>query len=153
MNGRSYLEKLRASGLRITPQRVAICDLLIASETHPTATDIYSQLKPQHPSLSLATVYNTLDVLVGVGMVTALGSIGDDRVHFDANQSPHINLTCVKCHKIVDTHSDCADELDVEIAQKTGFQISGSTLLYFGICPQCLKLSEPRRKNLITESK
>jgi Fur family peroxide stress response transcriptional regulator len=152
MTDRPYLEKLRDSGLRITPQRVAICDLLIASETHPTATDIYSQLKPHYPSLSLATVYNTLDVLVGVGMVNALGSVGDDRVHFDANLSPHINLTCVKCHKIVDTHSDCADGLDVEVAQKTGFQISGSSLVYFGVCPQCLKRSQPRRTSLITES-
>lgn len=139
MIDRPYLNRLRDSGLRVTPQRIAICDLLVASETHPTATELYEQLKPQHPSLSLATVYNTLDVLVGVGMVNALGSLGDDRVHFDANLSPHINLACVKCHKIVDTNSDCTDELDREVAQKTGFQISGSSLLFFGTCPQCIE--------------
>lgn len=138
MMNRLYMKRLKESGLRITPQRIAICDLLVGSETHPTATELYEQLKPQHPSLSLATVYNTLDVLVGVGMVNALGSLGDDRVHFDANLSPHINLACVKCHKIVDTHSDCTDALDQEVAQKTGFRISGSSLLFFGTCPQCL---------------
>jgi len=135
-------EVLHKAGLRVTPQRIAICDLLTHSEDHPTANDIYTQLKTQYPSLSLATVYNTLDVLVGVGVVNVLGSIGDDRVHFDANLYPHINLGCLTCHKIVDTVSDCVNELDAEITQRSGFKIQGSRILYVGYCPQCLSLTQ-----------
>ncbi len=126
------------AGMRATPQRIAISDLLLGSDEHPTANDIYDRLKPDFPSLSLATVYNTLDTLVGIGLVNAIGSIGDDRVHFDGNLSPHINLACTTCQKIIDTHSDCVDELDVEIMKNSGFEIKGSRILYFGTCPDCL---------------
>ena len=139
MKNLNVLEKMHSAGLRATPQRIAICDLLMSSDQHPTANDIFDRLKPDFPSLSLATVYNTLDTLVGVGLVNAIGSIGDDRVHFDGNLSPHINLACTKCQKIIDTHSDCVDELDAEIIKNSGFEINGSRILYFGTCPDCLR--------------
>jgi Fur family transcriptional regulator, peroxide stress response regulator len=140
MESKSLINILHQAGMRVTPQRIAICDFLTHSEDHPTATDVFTKLKDQYPSLSLTTVYNTLDVLVGVGMVNVLGSIGDNRVHFDANLSPHINLACLQCHKIVDTVSNCVNELDSEISQKSGYQIKGSRILYFGTCPECLSI-------------
>ncbi len=60
----TLLTALKAQGKRITPQREAICRLLARSDEHPTARQIYETLKAQFPSMSLATVYNTLDVLV-----------------------------------------------------------------------------------------
>ena len=137
MSANEYLSALRKTGLRATPQRMAIWDYLVASEEHPSAIDIYKRLKPKFPSLSLATVYNTLDVLVGMGMVNALGNIGDDRVHFDANLEPHVNLVCRVCHKVVDTDAACVDDLEVELRQRTGYQVEGSRILYFGTCPDC----------------
>lgn len=142
MESGQLFEDLHKAGLRVTPQRIAICELLSESEDHPSANDIYEKLKQKYPSLSLATVYNTLDVLVGMGLVNAMGSIGDDRVHFDANLTPHINLTCTSCHKIVDTDSDCVNDLDSEITQRSGFKIHGSRILYFGTCPECLRLNK-----------
>ena len=100
-----FSDVLHKAGLRVTPQRLAICEYLVTSDSHPTANDVFLQLKDQFPSLSLATIYNTLDVLVGMGIVNALGSAGDNNVHFDSNVSPHINLACVQCHKIVDISS------------------------------------------------
>jgi len=135
----NLLEVLQKAGLRATPQRAAICELLARSKDHPTANDIYSVLKTKYPSLSLATVYNTLDVLVGMGLVNALGSIGDDRVHFDANLSPHINLVCTNCHKVMDAESDCVTDLDAELSRKSGYRLEESRILYFGICPECQK--------------
>lgn len=133
----NYLDALRRAGLRVTQQRIAICELLYRSDTHPTSNDIYQQLKERYPSLSLATIYNTLDVLVGMGYVNVLGSIGDDKVHFDGNTSPHVNLACIKCHKIVDLQSDLVDQLDSEINQNSGYRVLGARVLYYGICPQC----------------
>ena len=137
MTTEKILEVLQKAGLRATPQREAICEILADSKDHPTAQDIYSVLKPRYSSLSLATVYNTLEVLVGMGLVNVLGSIGDDRVHFDANLSPHINLVCTNCHKVVDAESDCVDDLDKELSRKSGYRLEESRILYFGICPDC----------------
>lgn len=137
MSTKEYLSVLRKTGLRATPQRMAIWDYLITSDEHPSAIEIFTRLKPQFPSLSLATVYNTLDVLVGMGLVNALGSIGDDRVHFDANLEPHVNLVCRVCHKVVDTDAACVEDLEAELRLKTGYQVEGSRILYFGTCPEC----------------
>jgi len=132
-----YLDIIRKAGLRATPQRIAICEYLIETDSHPTANDIYMKLKDRFPSLSLATIYNTLDVMVGMGYVNALGSIGDDKVHFDGNISPHINLACIKCHKIIDLKSELVAQLDSEIDQISGYRVLGARVLYYGTCPQC----------------
>ena len=137
MEKQGILDVLHKAGLRATPQRIAICEMLLESHTHPTANEIYLDLKEKYPSLSLATIYNTLDVLVGIGLVNTLGSIGDDKVHFDADLNPHINLACIKCHKIIDTTSSFINQLDLEMNKKSGFQIFGSRILYYGFCPEC----------------
>lgn len=131
------IDLLHRAGLRATPQRVAICELLTITDTHPTSIEIYEQLKELYPSLSLATIYNTLDVLVEMGYVNMLGSIGDDNVHFDGNISPHVNLACIHCHKIIDLQSDLVDQLDSEINQNSGYRVLGARVLYYGVCPQC----------------
>ena len=75
---------LKKAGMRITPQRIAICKLLSETDSHPTAAMLFDEVHEQYPSMSLATVYNTLDALVGLGVVNVLGPAGDGRVHFDA---------------------------------------------------------------------
>lgn len=137
MEKQKILEILHKAGLRATPQRIAICELLTESHNHPTANDIYLDLKVKYPSLSLATIYNTLDVLVGIGLVNALGSVGDDKVHFDADISPHINLACIRCHKIVDANSPFINQLNIEINKNSGFELFGSRIMYYGHCPEC----------------
>jgi len=128
---------LQHAGMRLTPQRIAVCKLLAESEEHPTASIIYEQIKAQFPSLSLATVYNTLDTLVSLGAVNVLGHAGDDHVHYDADMDPHVNLACVKCHKIIDIPSEHVHHLDTEITQASGFKLLGARVLYYGLCPEC----------------
>ena len=145
MQNTEWFNILHESGLRTTPQRIAICELLIGSHNHPTAHEIYTSLKQKYPSLSLATVYNTLDVLAGMGMINALGSVGDGKVHFDANISPHINLACLHCHKIIDTTSDLVMEMDQEIKQRSNYDLQGSKIMYFGYCPSCQSLIQKEK--------
>lgn len=128
---------LQQAGMRLTPQRIAICKLLAETETHPTATEIYTQVRAQFPSLSLATVYNTLDTLVSLGAVNVLGHVGDDHVHYDADVEPHVNLACVRCHKITDIPSEHVHHLDSEITQASGYKLLGARVLYYGLCPDC----------------
>jgi Fur family peroxide stress response transcriptional regulator len=133
-----FTSTLKQAGMRLTPQRIAICKLLGETNTHPTASGIYVRIRTQYPSLSLMTVYNTLNALVDLGAVNALGSAGDDNIHYDGNTSPHINLACISCHKIVDIDSGNMTGLE-DAVSNSGFKILGARILYYGLCPDCQK--------------
>jgi Fur family transcriptional regulator, peroxide stress response regulator len=133
------IQLLRKGGLRLTPQRLAICRILAESHEHPTAQLIYERLRPEFPSLSLATVYNTLDALVQLGAINALGSAGDGITHYDPDTSPHVNLACISCHDLIDLPSQHVLRLNDEVAQSSGFQLLGSRVLFYGLCPTCQK--------------
>ncbi len=124
------------SGLRNTAQRRDIYQYLISTSNHPTAKQIFEQLKPNHPTLSLATVYNTLDLLVGAGLITTLGEIGDNQVHFDGETAAHINIACTVCYKIIDLPIEDSGFLHSHI-ENLGYLIHGSRVVYYGICPVC----------------
>ena len=128
---------LQQAGMRLTPQRMAVCKLLVENDAHPTAMMIYTALKPQYPSLSLATVYNTLEALVGLSAVNVLGHVGDDNVHYDAETALHVNLACIACHKIVNFPSEHVTHMDSEISAASGYQLLGARVLYYGLCPDC----------------
>lgn len=128
---------LHSAGLRITPQRLAICEFLAGSDKHPTAQQIFDELKPRFPSLSLATVYNTLEMLVNQGCINSLGNAGDAQMHYDAHTEPHVNVACVSCHEITDFPSACVEELEKELAEHSGYNLLGSRVLYYGICAAC----------------
>ncbi len=128
---------LKQAGMRITPQRVAICDILSTSVSHPTATAIYDQLRDEYPTMSLATVYNTLDALVQLGAINMLGPIGDHTIHYDGDTTPHINLVCVSCKKIFDVDFPQLNTLATELENSLGYQILSSCLLCYGVCPDC----------------
>lgn len=130
-------QSLDQAGLRLTPQRLAICKLLAESKEHPTALMIYEELKTDYPSMSLATVYNTLDALAKLSVVNTLGSVGDDAVHYDANTDPHINLACISCHSVIDLQSQHVIHLQDEVATSSGYQLLGARVLYYGLCPNC----------------
>lgn len=136
---------LKTSGLRLTPQRWAVCRYLSETETHPTAATVYEALKPEMPSLSLMTVYNTLNALAELGAIRAIGQAGDDTVHYDTHTAPHVNLVCVACHKIVDVPSDKITPLTREIEGKSGFNLTGSRLVFEGLCPDCQQKQEKKK--------
>ncbi len=140
------------SGLRLTATRTAICKALMESDRHPTAADIYQQLKGQYPSLSLATVYNTLRVLVNQGVINELGSTGDDAVHFETRQTPHINLACIQCHNITDYDESPALCMKSHLEKDTGFKLIGSRIMYYGMCPECQKANTHVSETLQVQS-
>ncbi|RPI86868.1 MAG: transcriptional repressor [Chloroflexi bacterium] len=137
MNSSYLITTLKEAGMRITPQRLAICSMLENTDQHPTAQQIYELLRPQFPTMSLATVYNTLDTLVQVGAVNELGSAGDNSVHYDADVGPHINLACISCHRVIDLPSQFVGDLDHEVEEHSGYKLLGARILYYGICPDC----------------
>ncbi len=131
------ITKLRESEYRLTPQRVELIRLIAASEGHPSASHLYNQIKVQFPTMSLATVYKTLDLLKELGEVLEIG-LRDDS-HYDGNKPyPHPHLICVKCQKIMDGELDGAVQNIVqEVERNFGFQIVKHQLDFYGICPNC----------------
>ena len=131
------IAKLREREYRLTPQRVELIRLIASSEGHPSAARLYNQIKVQFPTMSLATVYKTLDLLKELGEVLEIG-LRDDS-HYDGNKPyPHPHLICTKCQKIMDGELDAAVKNMVqEIEQNFGFQILKHQLDFYGICPDC----------------
>lgn len=127
---------LKERGLRVTHQRLAIYEYLISSEQHPSAEEIYEALSPNIPSMSPATVYKTLDVLVEMGLALKLG-FGDDVNRYEGNPAPHINLVCVRCKRFVDRDEDALATIAAEVEAESGFVLFSQRHELYGICPAC----------------
>jgi Fur family peroxide stress response transcriptional regulator len=129
------IEAFRTAGRRMTPQRRAILSYLAGRTDHPSARKIYRALSRRVPSLSLATVYNTLAALVDLGLVREIDFEATDN-RYDTNLAPHLNLVCVRCSSIL----DFAHELPVPpetIRAVLGFEVHGVRLEYRGLCAAC----------------
>lgn len=132
------LEKLKMTGVRMTPQRHAILSFLIQTKSHPTADDIYRALEQRFPSMSVATVYNNLKVFVESGLVREM-TYGDASSRYDADMHEHYHAICDACGKITDFEHDPVDEVEQAAAKATGFQVHGHRLEVHGLCPDCAK--------------
>jgi Fur family peroxide stress response transcriptional regulator len=131
------IAKLREREYRLTPQRLELIRLIAASEGHPSASRLYEQIKVQFPTMSLATVYKTLDLLKELGEVLEI-DLRDDS-HYDGNKPyPHPHLICTKCQKIMDGELDTAvTRMVQEVEQTFGFRIVKHQLDFYGLCPDC----------------
>lgn len=129
--------KLKDSDCRLTPQRVALLRLIASSDGHPSAANLYEQIKVQFPTTSLATVYKTLHLLKELGEVLELGFSNDDNRYDGSRPYPHPHLICVRCHSIMDPQVSLVDDLTQEVADQTGFEVIGHRLDFYGVCPKC----------------
>ncbi len=134
----SMLRRLKEKGLKITPQRLAIIEVLVAMrKLHPSASAVYREAKRMQKSLSLSTTYATLKEFSVHGIIKTLQfDTGENR--YDANLKEHLNLICDGCGKILDYEvSTPADPGEVE--KRTGFSVTDKRLEYYGYCEECRK--------------
>ncbi len=138
--------KLKASGYRATLQRVALLKIIAASTGHPSATQIYEQMRHHFPTTTLATVYKTLTLLKEMGEVLELEFSGAEN-RYDGNKPyPHLHLICMKCRRIIDPEIDPLGRVSAQVAKTTGYQIVGQRFELYGICPQCQTALEKHSK-------
>ncbi len=134
--------QLKARGYRATPQRVALLKIIAASTGHPTATQMYEQIREQFPTTTLATVYKTLALLKETGQVLELEFSGAEN-RYDGNKPyPHPHLICVQCKQISDPTIDALDQVAARLSRSTGYKIIGHRFDIYGICPQCQRKSK-----------
>lgn len=130
------LDTLKETGVRITPQRRAVLKFMIEADNHPTADDIYKALSPEHPGMSVATIYNNLKLLKNTGLVKEL-TYGDASSRFDFNSEKHYHIICSSCGKITDFHYSGLEELERLAANNTNYSISHHRLELYGLCKEC----------------
>ena len=129
--------KLHRRGHRITPQRLSILQALLAANSHPSAEEIYAQVRLVSPTTSLATVYKTLDTLREMGEVLEL-SPGDGRQHYDGVRPQfHPHLVCTSCGEIRDVDIDGLSGLPELASSVSGYEVHAQRVEFYGLCPQC----------------
>lgn len=120
--------------IKLTPQRMAILEYLKDNKEHPSAEDIYRAVTARFPTMSFATVYNTLETLKKLGKVKEL-TIDPDKKRFDPDTIHHHHLICVTCKKILDIHGRY--RLSIPEHERADFEITGNHIEFYGLCPKC----------------
>jgi Fur family peroxide stress response transcriptional regulator len=132
----NFIKKCKTNALSVTPQRLAIYKALINDKTHPNPEAVYNSIKPDFPTISLATVYKTLETFEKhkiISVVTAL----HETVRYDAEMKNHHHIVCVKCKKVVDLMDDELNKLQVPLKVKKGNTFVDFNIQFNVICAEC----------------
>ncbi len=139
MNTEQLITKFHEKGFKATPQRLMICDFVLSNKEHPTTEQIYQEVRKKYPTLSLATVYQTLHLLTEIGLLQEL-KLSNNFSRYDPNTSLHINIICKNCGKIQDYEAGSVKMFWSKIIQELGFKPTGQRLDIYRYCEQCQKL-------------
>ena len=121
------------AGQRYSRQRELIYNTVCASKDHPTAEMVYAALKPDHPNLSLGTVYRNLHLLAGEGKLRRMPFPVE---RFDGMVEPHHHFCCEQCGQVSDVEGDYDTALDA-VPQALGHQVDRHEIVYYGLCAHC----------------
>ncbi|HEV7763257.1 MAG TPA: Fur family transcriptional regulator [Acidimicrobiales bacterium] len=128
-------EIFRAQGLKVTPQREAIFRALHTSEIHPTAEAVYDDVRASMPTISLRTVYQTLNDLTAMGEIHAI-ELGTGSARFDPNDRPHHHLVCGACGRVDDLAADFPG-VALPAENDFGFEVTATEIVFRGRCRDC----------------
>lgn len=129
-------EIFRAAGRKVTPQRQSVFQALYGSVGHPTAEAVYDVVRAEMPTVSLRTVYQTLNDLASMGELSAL-DLGTGSTRFDPNLAPHHHLVCDGCGRVVDLHHDFPGVV-VPVGSAPGFEVTTTEVVFRGRCATCV---------------
>lgn len=129
---------LREKGLKVTPQRIAVYNMLMSTHEHPNAEMIYKTLEPTNPTMSLATVYKTLDFFKQLGLVQEL-NVGEPSSRYDAVVQCHPHTVCKVCGRVDDLHLEALTEVTKKLVPDLDFDVEMEQLILYGTCGECRK--------------
>lgn len=143
-------EFLKTKGLRNTPQRNAVIDLIFASDEHFTADELWERIRKSNSKASRATVYRTINLLVEAGLLHEI-DLGEDIKTYDPNfndKPSHNHLICVDCGKVLEFEDSHIELLNDCITRRMGFRPKNQSirieancekLRTAGSCPELIK--------------
>ena len=133
-------QALRRSGMRLTPQRRIILEVLEESEVHLDAEALYLSAKARDPNISLATVYRTLAALREIGVVQQRHLSQDEqRGYYEIDDQKHYHFTCLQCGKVIEFSTPLIAQIQQEFADEMGVQVNRARLYLEGCCAACLE--------------
>jgi Fur family peroxide stress response transcriptional regulator len=127
---------LEASGHRFTAQRAAVYSYLRRVESHPTADEIFTNVRDDIPDISLATVYKALEAFVSAGAARKL-QFGDGPARYDGRTDDHHHMRCLACGGVHDVEAEVDHRLKGGLLSRNGFEVIGYRLELLGYCPAC----------------
>ncbi|MEL7624288.1 MAG: transcriptional repressor [Clostridiales bacterium] len=120
---------------RNTRQRQMVLNAVLARRDHPTANQLYQDIRAFNPKISRGTVYRNLKILANSGKIHHLNVAGVE--HFDWRLAAHGHLVCTECGALSDVPLPYEDRLDQILAEQTGYEIAGHHTFFEGRCPAC----------------
>jgi Fe2+ or Zn2+ uptake regulation protein len=129
----------RRSGMRLTPQRRTILEVLDESESHLDAEGVYYQAKARDPNISLATVYRTLAALRQLGLVHQRHLTPEDqRGYYEIAGRQHYHFTCLNCGRVIEFDTPLITQIQQELADEMGVEVVKARLYVEGHCAVCV---------------
>ncbi|MBU4311357.1 MAG: transcriptional repressor [Candidatus Omnitrophica bacterium] len=139
--------RFRGCGYRITVPRQVILDALSKTNEHLSAEDMYLKVHKIHPGIGLTTVYRTLEILVGIGLLSKF-DFGDGRARYELAEGPkgerhHHHMVCTSCNRVIDytdfidEEKDLLNKAEKGLSKKHNFKINGHSIQFYGLCSKC----------------
>jgi Fur family transcriptional regulator, ferric uptake regulator len=134
----SCVATLKKKGLKLTPQRILITDIIHDAKGHITANEIIESVKAQMPGVNKSTIYRTLDILEEAGCVYK-SEQGNEFIYHHDHEGHHHHLKCSRCGRTVSCDEDMFTSVQKAVAKKYGFQADFKHLIVNGLCESCKK--------------
>lgn len=136
---REAVERLHGAGLRVTPQRTAVLQALMAAPEPVTARTVWHTVRVAHPSVSLDTVYRNLTALVQHGLISQvnLQSRESARFEFQGEAGHHHHFVCLDCGRAFCVEACPVPDVTVRPEEDPGFEVSGHAFEVYGRCSGC----------------
>lgn len=135
-------KRLQARQHKMTPQRQIVLQIFLDHPgEHLSAEDVHGILRDNKSEIGLATVYRSLELLSELGILQKM-EFGDGCSRYEVNTTDpsshhHHHLICTKCGRVFEFEDDLLDDLEKDIAEKSGFKIEDHQVKFFGICKEC----------------
>ena len=138
-----FVERCRRLGIRVTHQRLEVFRELAGSEDHPSADCVFRSVRRRVPTVSLDTIYRTLNMLAEEGVIARVGALSD-RARFDGNADRHHHFVCTKCGLIRDLYCRDFDDLSPPQGVSSMGKVKSIHVEIRGVCSSCA--SKTKRK-------
>jgi len=132
------INKLKSHSCKITPQRIAVYQTITETMDHPNAETVFKKLYPTYPTMSLATVYKSLELFSKLGLVQVI-NIGENSFRYDAKTEEHQHIICTQCSKIEDLNGTIFEDLAIKVQDISNYQVQKQQLCFYGVCSDCIK--------------
>jgi Fur family peroxide stress response transcriptional regulator len=138
-------DRFRESGRKVTPQRAAVFEVVCEHGGHPTVDQIYRQVRKRFPMISLNTVYQIMEALVEMKIVSPVGH-GQEAARYETDPTSHHHAVCITCKRIIDIFDAGLGRIKPPraIAQDQ-FHVVGHRVEFFGYCADCQAAREVSR--------